>query len=148
MRQRKLAPLSSANDASHENFFDLSVDMLCVAGYDGYFKRLNPAWTQTLGFTQAELTARPYMDFVHPDDRLATVAEAEKLTQGAKVIHFRNRYQCRDGTYRWLAWAAMPAGSERESPSAMWCAHSVAARVRNRSSGARKRVTRQSGFEA
>ena len=111
MRQRKLAPLSSANDASHENFFDLSVDMLCVAGYDGYFKRLNPAWTQTLGFTQAELTARPYMDFVHPDDRLATVAEAEKLTQGAKVIHFRNRYECRDGTYRWLAWAAMPAGS-------------------------------------
>src|SRR5712692_9860093 len=111
VRQRKLTPVSSANDASHENFFDLSVDMLCVAGYDGYFKRLNPAWTQTLGFTQAELTARPYMDFVHPDDRLATVAEAEKLTQGAKVIHFRNRYECRDGTYRWLAWAAMPAGS-------------------------------------
>src|SRR5712692_8539344 len=69
VRQRKLTPVSSANDASHENFFDLSVDMLCVAGYDGYFKRLNPAWTQTLGFTQAELTARPYMEFVHPDVR-------------------------------------------------------------------------------
>ncbi len=86
--------------------------MLCVAGYDGYFKRLNPAWTNTLGFTRAELMARPYMDFIHPDDRAATVAEAEKLTQGARVVHFRNRYECRDGTYRWLAWAAMPTGSE------------------------------------
>lgn len=103
--------MSSANTADYEGFFNLSVDMLCVAGYDGYFKRINPAWTETLGFTQAELMARPYMDFVHPEDRPATIAEAEKLAQGAKVIHFRNRYQCRDGTYRWLAWAAMPAGS-------------------------------------
>jgi PAS domain S-box-containing protein len=103
--------LSTTNEATYEGFFNLSVDMLCIAGYDGYFKRLNPAWTQTLGFTQAELMARPYLDFVHPDDRVATVAEAEKLAQGARVIHFRNRYECRDGTYRWLAWAAMPAGS-------------------------------------
>lgn len=85
--------------------------MLCVAGYDGYFKHLNPAWTQTLGFTQAELMARPYMDFVHPDDRHATEAEAGKLAGGSKTVHFRNRYECRDGTYRWLAWSAMPAGS-------------------------------------
>lgn len=111
--QGKLAVLSSSNDAAYESFFDLSVDMFCVAGYDGYFKRLNPAWTYTLGFTQAELMARPYMDFVHPDDRPATIAEAEKLTQGAKVVHFRNRYESRDGTYRWLAWAAMPTGSEQ-----------------------------------
>jgi len=103
--------LSDSSDSTYEGFFDLSVDMLCVAGYDGYFKRLNPAWTQTLGFTQAELMARPYLDFVHPDDRPATIAEAEKLTQGANVIQFKNQYECRDGTYRWLAWAAMPAGS-------------------------------------
>jgi PAS domain S-box-containing protein len=109
--QDKLGQLSGSNDATYEGFFNLSVDMLCVAGYDGYFKRLNAAWTQTLGFTQAELMGRPYMDFVHPDDRSATLVEAEKLTQGAKVVHFRNRYECRDGTYRWLAWSAMPAGS-------------------------------------
>jgi len=53
-----------------------------------------------------------YLDFVHPDDRPATLAEAVKLTQGAKVIHFRNRYQCRDGSYRWLAWSAMPTLSD------------------------------------
>ena len=100
-------------EATYESFFNLSVDMLCLAGYDGYFKHLNPAWTQTLGFTQAELMARPYLDFVHPEDRSATVAEAEKLAQGATTIHFRNRYECRDGTYRWLAWTAMPAESEQ-----------------------------------
>ena len=100
------------NGATYENFFTLSIDMLCVAGYDGYFKHLNPAWTQTLGFTNAELMARPYLDFVHPDDRSSTLAEAGKIAQGAKTIHFRNRYECRDGTYCWLAWTAMPAASE------------------------------------
>jgi PAS domain S-box-containing protein len=96
-------------DNIYESFFNLSVDMLCLAGFDGYFKRINTAWTRTLGFTQAELMARPYMDFVHPDDRAATVAEAGQLAHGATSVHFRNRYESRDGSYRWLAWAAMPA---------------------------------------
>lgn len=95
-----------------EALFTLSVDMLCVAGYDGYFKRLNPAWNRTLGFTEAELTAKPYLEFVHLDDRAATLAEAEKLGQGETTIYFRNRYQCKDGTYKWLAWTAMPAPAE------------------------------------
>jgi PAS domain S-box-containing protein len=101
----------NANDTTYEAFFDLSVDMLCIAGQDGYFKRLNPVWTQTLGFTQEELMARPYMDFVHPNDQPATAAEKEKLIRGAKVTHFKNRYRCRDGSYRWLEWAATPAES-------------------------------------
>lgn len=104
--------MSNPSQVDYEGFFNLSVDLLCLAGYDGYFKRLNPAWTETLGFTQSELMARPYLDFVHPDDRPATLAEAEKLGLGAKVIHFRNRYECRDGSYRWLAWSAMPTGSD------------------------------------
>jgi len=98
-------------DDTYESFFNLSVDMLCLAGFDGYFKRVNSAWTRTLGFTQDELMARPYLDFVHPEDRSATVAEAGKLTQGSTTVHFRNRYECRDGAYRWLEWAAMPAAS-------------------------------------
>jgi PAS domain S-box-containing protein len=104
--------LLQMDQLDYESFFDISIDLLCVAGYDGYFKRLNSAWRQTLGFTEAELMARPYLDFVHPDDRPATLAEAVKLTQGAKVIHFRNRYQCSDGSYRWLAWSAMPTASD------------------------------------
>ena len=98
-------------DDTYESFFNLSVDMLCLAGFDGYFKRINSAWTRTLGFTQDELMARPYLEFVHPEDRSATVAEAGKLTQGSTTVHFRNRYECRDGAYRWLEWAAMPAAS-------------------------------------
>src|SRR5579864_6379249 len=85
--------------------------MLCVAGYDGYFKHLNAAWSHTLGFTQQELMARPYIDFVHPDDRAATIAEAAGLAHGSQTVHFRNRYECRDGSYRWLAWTAAPSES-------------------------------------
>jgi PAS domain S-box-containing protein len=100
---------SSAVEDAYESFFNLSVDMLCIAGFDGYFKRINPAWIQTLGFTQEELMARPYLDFVHPEDRAATVAEAAQLVQGSTTIQFRNRYENRDGSYRWLEWRAIAA---------------------------------------
>jgi PAS domain S-box-containing protein len=101
----------NATENPYESFFNLSIDMLCVAGYDGYFKRLNPAWSRTLGRSEAELLGRPYLDFVHPDDRQATVAEAEKLVGGSTTVHFKNRYLARDGSYRWLAWAAIPSAT-------------------------------------
>jgi PAS domain S-box-containing protein len=100
------------SEVTYESFFTLSIDLLLVAGYDGLFKFVNPAWTQTLGFSEAELMARPFLEFVHPDDRPATVAEVERLATGAKTVNFRNRYACRDGTYRWVAWTAIPAVSE------------------------------------
>ncbi len=93
-------------------FFALTLDLLCVAGFDGYFKQLNPTWEKVLGWTQAELRARPYLDFVHPDDRAATVAEAQKLVAGAPVVTFENRYRCKDGSYKWLLWNAMPVAEE------------------------------------
>jgi PAS domain S-box-containing protein len=92
-----------------ERFFDLSVDMLCLADVDGFFKVVNPAWHRTLGWTDDELMSRPYLDYVHPDDREATLAEASKIAVGFQTIHFRNRYRCRDGSYKWLAWTATPA---------------------------------------
>ncbi len=83
--------------------------MLCIAGFDGYFKDLNPSWERTLGFTIAELKAKPFIDFVHPDDREATTAEAQKAMV-TDIISFRNRYLCKDGSYKWLLWksAASP----------------------------------------
>jgi PAS domain S-box-containing protein len=91
-----------------DQFFRLSIDMLCIVGFDGYFKRLNPAWQRQLGYTETELLARPYLDLVHPDDRAATAAEAEKIGRGQEIIHFENRYYHKDGTVRWLLWTAAP----------------------------------------
>ena len=89
-----------------DRFFNLSLDMMCVAGFDGYFKRVNPSWQRVLGYTEAELLSRPYMEFVHPDDREATVETASKVSAGIHVVYFENRYLHKDGTVRWLLWAA------------------------------------------
>jgi len=74
--------------------FRLSRDMLCIADFEGYLLRVNPAWAKTLGYTDEELTARPYVDFVHPDDRGATVAEADSISGGTSALLFENRYRC------------------------------------------------------
>jgi two-component system sensor histidine kinase/response regulator len=78
-----------------DRFFGLTLDLICIAGFDGYFKRLNPSWERTLGFTPAELCAIPYLEFVHPDDRAITIAEATRIAAGASVLHFDNRFRCR-----------------------------------------------------
>lgn len=89
-------------------FVTQTLDLLCIAGLDGYFKFLNPAWAAALGWTLEELKARPLLDFVHPDDRAATQAEVGKLAEGAEAILFENRYQHKDGSFRWLQWNAWP----------------------------------------
>ena len=82
--------------------------MLCVATFDGYFMRVNPAWRTVLGFSEEEMRASPFMDFVHPDDRAATIDAMSTLTTGAKVIDFENRYRAKDGTYKRLEWKSAP----------------------------------------
>ncbi len=90
-----------------DRLFELSPDLLCVAGFDGYFKQLNPAWTKVLGWSLQELKARPWLDLVHPDDRVATLAAGRKLMEGGADLGFENRYQCRDGSYRWIYWHSL-----------------------------------------
>ena len=95
-------------DGQINTFFELSPDMLSVAGYDGYFKRLSPMWATVFGYTLEELTAAPWLDFVHPEDREATLQAGANLASGQNVLSFENRYRCKDGSYRWLHWNATP----------------------------------------
>ncbi|MBI2823570.1 MAG: PAS domain S-box protein [Planctomycetia bacterium] len=96
--------------AEHErtSFFEQSVNLLCVAGMDGHFRRINPAWTATLGFAAEDLLAMPYLEIVHPDDRVAMTAEVQRLAAGAATISFECRCLTRDGDYRCILWSATP----------------------------------------
>ena len=100
-------PLSSAQQHL-SRFFDLSLDLLCVAGTDGFFKEINPAFQRVLGYSREELLSSGFMEFVHPDDRPATQEAVERLAKGLPVVDFQNRYRAADGSYRWLAWRSAP----------------------------------------
>jgi PAS domain S-box-containing protein len=99
--------VNRASELELREFADLSLNLLCVAGTDGYFKYLNPAWETTLGFSREELFARPYIEFVHPEDRQATISEAAHVASGRSTLSFENRYRCKDGSYRWFLWSAI-----------------------------------------
>jgi PAS domain S-box-containing protein len=94
-------------EAERDRFFDISQEMLCIAGLDGYFKQLNPAWEKVLGWTIEELKSRPFSDLVHPDDRVPTSSERQRLRLGGASLDFENRYLTRSGEYRWLSWRAI-----------------------------------------
>jgi PAS domain S-box-containing protein len=87
-----------------ELLFSVSLDMLCIAGFDGYFKRINPAFSKTLQFSNEELLSKPFVELVHPDDVAATEAASQALRDGHDVIDFENRYRRKDGQYRTLSW--------------------------------------------
>src|SRR5262245_33860277 len=91
-----------------DRFFKLSLDLFCVATFDGYFVRVNPAWQDVLGLTEEELRSTPFMDFVHPDDRAATTEAMSALIGGAQLMNFENRYRSQDGSYKWLQWFCAP----------------------------------------
>ncbi|GAB2510586.1 response regulator [Lysobacter humi (ex Lee et al. 2017)] len=95
--------------AELDRFFELSLDLLAIATIDGHFVRLNPAWSELLGYSLDELRAKPFIEFVYPDDVARTVAEAGKLAEGADSVAFTNRYRAKDGSYRWLMWQSAPS---------------------------------------
>ena len=96
-----------------DRLFNLSIDMLCVADFGGYFKELNPSWEKTLGWTREELQSKPYLDFVHPEDRESTINAARGLEEGKTVVTFENRYLCKDGSYKWISWNSFPVMEEK-----------------------------------
>jgi len=89
-----------------DRFFTLSIDMLCIAHFSGYFKRLNPAWEKTLGFSREELQSQRMFEFVHPEDRESTLEKNRRVRSGEQAVAFENRYRCKDGSYKWLLWNA------------------------------------------
>jgi PAS domain S-box-containing protein len=102
-----------AETEMENRFFEDSIDMLCFLDFNGHFKRLNPAWERTLGFTREELMARPFIEFVHPEDRERTLNQNADVRGGGHALGFENRYLCKDGSYRWFHWNAAPNSSER-----------------------------------
>lgn len=91
-----------------EHFFELSPDLLCIAGFDGYFKRINPAVSQLLGYTIDELKARPITDFVYPEDKIITLMSRENFSMSTPLLNFENRYVTKEGEIVWLSWTSMP----------------------------------------
>ena len=96
-----------------ERYFTLSPEMVILAGFDGYWKRVNPTVGAVLGYTEREALARPFMEFVHPDDRERTEEEARRVVGGAKALAFENRIVCKDGSYKWIEWTVTPVPEER-----------------------------------
>jgi PAS domain S-box-containing protein len=93
-----------AIETASARHLELSQDMICTADFDGYFTSVNPAFERILGYDESELLGRPFLEFVHPDDRKRTEEEATARAEGAKTIHFQNRYIAKDGKVHWLEW--------------------------------------------
>jgi PAS domain S-box-containing protein len=101
---------------AEENYrlFNNAVNLTAIAGYDGYFKRINNSWTKLLGWSEEEMLAIPLINFVHPDDVETTKKASRFISRGNNLESFENRYRCKDGSYRWLLWAsASDAANQR-----------------------------------
>ena len=96
-----------------DNFFNISADLICIAGYDGYFKRINSAVSKLLGFTEEELYSRPITDFIYAPDIKDTVETREEVYKNKPLLNFENRYVTKSGEIIWLSWTSMPVESEK-----------------------------------
>jgi PAS domain S-box-containing protein len=110
-RQRRIANIAERKLAEDElqRFITLAPDPLCIASVDGHFVKVNPAWQEVLGYSEAEVLATPFLELIHPDDREATMKEVAHQIAGEATMRFENRYRCKDGNYKWLEWRATPA---------------------------------------
>jgi PAS domain S-box-containing protein len=131
-----------------DDVYDLSLDLLCILGVDGYLKRVNPAFERTLGHQLAELLSRPLLEFIHPDDRQAVAATIDRLQAGRGAERFESRYVRSDGVVRWLEWSARPmvergliyaAVATSPTPGRSW------RNWRCRAGGSWRRLTRRAG---
>ncbi len=108
--QRRVEAAVREKNEDLDRIFNLSHDLLGIAGNDGHFRRVNPEFEQVLGYSHEELTSHKYLSFIHPDDIPATLNEVARIKAGEQVMDFANRFRCVDGSYRWLEWRAVPYG--------------------------------------
>jgi rsbT co-antagonist protein RsbR len=111
-RQDLAATGSKSGDTAQDPYrrlFELSPDLLGIANMEGYFLQLSPSWESRVGHTRDELCASPFLAFVHPDDQAKTAEVAGGLANGIDVVSFKNRYRCKDGSYRWIHWTCVPS---------------------------------------
>jgi PAS domain S-box-containing protein len=109
-QRKKIEDMLREKTEELNQYFSVSLDLFCIADTDGYFRRLNPEWERTLGYTLPELEGQRFFDFVHPDDMQATISANAALADQKEVIHFINRYRHKDGSYRWIEWKSVPRG--------------------------------------
>ncbi|MEO8605889.1 MAG: PAS domain S-box protein, partial [bacterium] len=100
-------------EAERERFFTLSSDLLAVTDFAGNFQRTNDAWEHLLGYTRADLVSVRARELIHPDDRAESVLAVRQLATGAPVANPQNRYLCKDGSYKWIEWAATVSPGEQ-----------------------------------
>ena len=92
-----------------QRFFESIPDLVCIVTTDGRFRKINPVWSATLGYSEQKILATSFYDFIHPDDRAATMKEVARRLGGEPTGQFTNRYRCEDGSHRWLEWRMTPA---------------------------------------
>ncbi|MBN3581665.1 PAS domain S-box protein [Algoriphagus aestuarii] len=102
------------NDSfEYERFFEMSPDLLCIAGYDGYFKKINHAVAETLGYSKSELYARPINDFVYHEDQRVTSDARNEIIKSKPLLNFENRYVHKSGEIIWLSWTSQPFDDQK-----------------------------------
>ncbi|MGQ7947121.1 PAS domain-containing sensor histidine kinase [Flavobacterium sp. WC2509] len=104
---------NSDNKYIFEHFFELSGDLLCIAGFDGFFRKINPAVSKLLGYTNEELLSKPISEFQFIDDREYTSKSREKVLENHPLFNFENRYVTKSGEIVWLSWTSMPIPDEK-----------------------------------
>jgi PAS domain S-box-containing protein len=107
------ASANSTDKLNKELFFEISQDILCIAGYDGYFRMVNPAFTKLMGYSHEELLSKPIDTFVYFEDRVLTSKYREELKKSRPLLNYENRYVTKDGEIVWLAWTSMPRDEDQ-----------------------------------
>ena len=102
-----LAALFSNENFDYNPFVQLSPDLICIAGYDGFFKKINPAVSKTLGYSIEELLSKPINEFVFIDDKISTIESRENIKRSIPLINFENRYVTKSGELVWLSWTSV-----------------------------------------